>query len=103
MIMGTYGTRLARRLRISLLAFFAVLSCGAQAQLPDQINYQGILTTAGGGPVSGPVQIVFTLYDSGGIQKYTETQTVTLSNGVFNVTIGNQPAFSTLPFDMPYF
>ena len=101
--MTTYGSRLSPVVRIALLALLAAWCWGAEAQVPDKINYQGLLTTASGGPVAGPVQMVFTLYDGGGTQKYTETQTVTLTNGVFNVTIGNLPAFSALPFDIPYF
>jgi len=92
---------------VMLLA--AALCCGSvRAAVPHEINYQGYLTSPGGAPVNTTVSIVFSLYDdpalSGPHQLYTETQSVPVVNGVFNVLIGPQQAaqFALLAFDVPY-
>jgi hypothetical protein len=45
-----------------LLAVAALCCGGAGAAVPQALNYQGYLVTAGGAPVNGAVQIVFKLY-----------------------------------------
>ena len=76
----------------------------AHAQVPEQIGYQGVLVDAGGQPVNGLVPMLFRLYSmpSGGSALYSETQTVNVTNGVFNVAIGAVTPVS-LPFDTPYY
>ena len=76
----------------------------AQAAVPGTLNYQGQLTSAAGVPVSGTVNITFKLYDvaSGGTARWSETQSVTVSNGQYNVTLGMpatplDPALFTVP------
>jgi hypothetical protein len=61
------------------------------AQVPQVINYQGQLTDASGNPTNGTFTMIFKIFDaaSGGTQLYTETQSVTVSSGVFNVLIGS--------------
>lgn len=76
-----------------------------QAQVPRTINYQGYLTTPSGAPVNNPaLQMVFNLYNvaASGSALHTETQTVVVTNGVFNVLLGSV-ATLTLPFDVPYY
>jgi hypothetical protein len=76
----------------------------AQAQVPAKINYQGLLTDPNGAPTTGTVSMIFSIYTAatGGSPLYTETQSVAVTNGVFNVALGaNTPL--TLPFDVPYF
>lgn len=85
----------------------AALCCGvAQAQVPHQINYQGYLKNPGGTPVnSAGLQMVLSLYDvsTAGGALHSETQTVPVANGVFNVLIGAQAGTPlVLPFDKPY-
>ncbi len=60
------------------------------AQSPQLLSYQGKLST-GGNPVSGSFSITFTIYSaaSGGSILWTETQSVTVTNGVFNVLLGS--------------
>ena len=45
------------------------ISTASYAQVPRTVNYQGYLTDSGGNPVdttlSGPVQMIFTIYDDG--------------------------------------
>src|SRR5215831_15545792 len=76
----------------------------APAQVPDKINYQGRLTDLGGTPITASVPMVFKLYTvaSGGAALYTETQTVSVASGIFNVAIGSVTPLN-LPFDVPYF
>src|SRR3990172_3435342 len=66
------------------------------AAVPQTINFQGYLTNPGGVPVNTTVDITFKVYDvlSGGSPLWTETQTVTVTTGVFNVTLG---AITPLP------
>ncbi len=83
----------------------ALISSISHAQVPRTINYQGYLTTPSGAAVSGNnVQMVFRLYDAatGGTLLHSEPQTVTVTNGIFNVQLGTVPAL-TLPFTTPYF
>ena len=87
------------------LLLAAALCCGSvDAQVPHKINYQGYLTTAGGTPVNATVSMALKLYNvlTGGAELYSETQTVTVTNGVFNVVIGSVTALA-LPFDVPYY
>jgi hypothetical protein len=61
------------------------------AAIPTVINFQGRLTDAGGTPVpDGSYSVVFTIYDVpvGGTVKWTETQSVTTSGGLFSVLLG---------------
>jgi hypothetical protein len=48
-IMGSLSFSIARGLRLALAMLTGLtLACGALAQVPTQINYQGRLTDAGG-------------------------------------------------------
>jgi hypothetical protein len=69
----------------------ALITVGVRAQVPPVINYQGLLTNANGSPASGTFTITFGIYGAatGGTALYSETQSVTVSNGVFNALIGS--------------
>jgi hypothetical protein len=76
---------------------FAVLfACAgvAFAQVPRTIAYQGYLTSNTGVPVNETKSIVFSLYDasSAGNLLWTETQSVTVTNGNYAVILGNGTA-----------
>ncbi|RMD85782.1 MAG: hypothetical protein D6813_15790, partial [Calditrichaeota bacterium] len=84
-----------------LLLLFTIL---AQAQIPQTMSYQGVLTDADGNPVAdGSVSLTFKLYDvaTGGTALWEETQQVTTANGLFNVILGSTNPLN-LPFDKPY-
>ena len=88
----------------NVLMLAAALCCGSvHAAVPHQINYQGYLTSPGGAPVNASVTMVLNLYihPTGGAALHTETQTVTVTNGVFNVLIGSVTALA-LPFAVLY-
>lgn len=77
----------------------------AQAQIPRTLNYQGYLTSPSGAAInSASLPMIFKIYNvqTGGSDLHTETQSVTVSNGIFNVLLGTSPAL-TLPFDAQYF
>jgi len=102
--MMTNKSPLIRISRALVSGLMAMCCWGAQAQVPDTINYQGMLTSPSGTPISGSRTMVFSLYTVAtlGSAIYTETQTVTVNNGVFNVAIGSMTPLA-LPFDVPYF
>jgi len=75
------------------------------AQVPQKINYQGYLVSASDVPITNPsLLIAFKIYDvpSGGSALFTETQTVPVSNGLFNAVLGTNTAL-TLPFNVQYY
>jgi hypothetical protein len=83
-----------------LVASLVMLGGLAQAQVPQLINYQGVLKNGGGSPITGTVSIVFSIYTvpSGGTALWTETQSsVTVTNGLFNVLLGSVAPFQTDP------
>jgi hypothetical protein len=97
------------RANVIVVAALAAAMCGsaaASAGVPATINYQGFLTDQKTGvPVNASVSVTFTLYDaaSGGAVLYSETQSLTATNGVINAQIGRVAPFpATLAFDKPY-
>jgi hypothetical protein len=75
------------------LALLSVLVLAPQAgfsALPQTLNYQGSLADSIGDPVNGTVDMTFSLYstETGGTALWTETQSVPVTEGVFNVRLG---------------
>ena len=94
---------------VGLLGFalwLTLLSSVGYAQIPQKMNYQGYLTNAAGVPISGTVQMVFSVYyvPTGGTATalWTETQNVTVTNGIYNVNLGEVTPM-TLAFDVQYY
>ncbi len=92
-----------------LLIITLILSAGfilpARAEIPQTLNYQGVLTDAGGSAVpDGYYSITFRLYDvpSGGTAPWTETNMVQVSKGIFSVVLGTLEQLN-LPFDTDYY
>ncbi len=82
-----------------------LMASGALAQVPQLLNYQGRLTDPSGNPQNGTFTMQFALYDaqSGGNQlpsgsPWSETQSVTVTNGVFNVLLGSVTALPATLF-----
>ena len=77
---------------ILLIAFAA--GCG----LTPQFSYQGRLTDANGSPLNGTFTITFKLFDAStaGTEIYTQTKSVTVDDGLFEVEIGPSDATGTL-------
>ena len=89
---------------ISITLLLVMASSTAYAAIPQKINYQGYLTDPQGTTIDTTVSIVFSLYSqsSGGTALWTETQTVTVTDGVFSTDLGDTTPI-TLPFDTPYY
>ena len=82
------------------LILIVCLAATLPAQLPRIINYQGVLTDAGGAAVGdGTYSVTFRLYaeEAGGTEIWSESQSVTVSKGIFNVNLG-----SVMPLDLPF-
>lgn len=71
----------------SAIMFF-VASCATA--LTPQVSYQGRLTDENGAPLNGSVQMTFALFHeaSGGTALYSETESVTVTDGLFDTAVG---------------
>ncbi|MCI0515357.1 hypothetical protein L0128_19255, partial [candidate division KSB1 bacterium] len=77
--------------KIIIIAAILILVAGrGNAQVPQLINYQGMLTDNTGTNVNGVQAIQFLIYDAenGGTALWSETQNVIVTNGLFNVLLG---------------
>ena len=100
-------------MQTKILLLAAVFACAsAVAQVPKTINYQGVLTTAAGTPVTSPpaVPMTFSLFTapSDGTALWSETQSVSLANGQFSVILGagvlvGGSPLGGLAFNVPYY
>ena len=84
-----------------LFAFILVLSFLNYAQVPQMINYQGLLSDASGTALNGSYSIEFKIYDSptGGTVLWSETQTVIVVDGLFDVLLGSVTPIPYSVFD----
>ncbi|MCD6418376.1 hypothetical protein J7M00_06295, partial [bacterium] len=90
-----------RKVYVFLIVFVFV----AFGQVPGLISYQGRLLNASGDTLTGTHTISFSLYDvsSGGSPLWTESHTVTLQAGVYDVMLGSSTPFpSTVDFSKQY-
>ena len=77
----------------------------AKAQVPNTLNYQGVLTGTDGKPIAdGLYQLTFKLYEqaTGGTAMWSETQAAQVSRGVFSVLLGKATSLANIPFNKPY-
>ena len=90
-----------------VVLLLTLLSSVGYAQIPQKMNYQGYLTNAAGVPINGTLQMVFSIYNvsSGGSPLWTETHSVTVSQGIYSVILGegSTPNPINLPFDTTYY
>ncbi len=87
--------------RISILLISLLLPLSLFAQAPSTIGYQSVLTDAVGNPVAdGSQDITFKIYNvsTGGSALWTETQTVTTTNGVFSAALGSVSSLTGVSF-----
>src|SRR5262249_54351542 len=89
---------------LSLFSLFLLSACSVLAQttpVPPLLNFQGRLAKPDGTPVTdGTYSLKFTLFDAAtsGTQKWTETDTATVKNGVFAVLLGKTTALTDVVF-----
>jgi len=98
---------ITHHLVIALITIALLLSLhpfSSHAAIPQTITYQGYLTDPHGIPIDETMSIVFAIYSqaSRGNPLWTETHTVTVTDGVFSTTLGTTTPI-TLLFDTPYY
>jgi hypothetical protein len=82
------------RIVLLILGMFPLMSTLAFS-LPGLVNYKGLMTDPSGGPVAGPVDVTFTLWDAvtGGSQLgagFSDTDSVTPNvDGIYDTLIGD--------------
>jgi len=89
-------------LLFTLYLFFGVQSIFGQ--VPKTLSYQGVLTDTLNIKVpDGDYNLTFNFYDvaTGGTAIWTEVQTVSIKNGIFDVLLGKVTPLN-LAFDIPY-
>jgi len=74
---------------ILTLTMLTLITCNVFADVPRLINYQGRLSDSGGNYPDTVVSLVFSIYDSDMTEYWQEEHgSVTVTNGLFNVTLG---------------
>ncbi len=70
---------------------FNLTTTGVKTGLPTVLNFQGRLGLISGAPVTGTKVIAFRIYDAAtlGTKLWEETQSVEVTNGLFNVLLGS--------------
>jgi hypothetical protein len=92
---------------MTLVVLGLILLAGASpvgAQIPRTVSHQGLLLLPGSGPApDGNYTMTFRIYsqESGGSALWTEAQTLAVSGGVYNATLGSVTALN-LSFDVQY-
>ncbi|MBN2058087.1 MAG: hypothetical protein JW782_04780 [Candidatus Saganbacteria bacterium] len=92
-----------KKILCSTLCFLlsTILVASSLASVPGQISYQGILKDSAGSPLTGSYSMTFTLYDaaSGGTSVWTETQSVSVEAGLYNIQLGSVSTLSASVFN----
>jgi len=84
-----------------ILACFFVFNINTEAAVdtvPHQISYQGKLTDTQGVPVNGPVDMVFTIVDSSDNALWSNSLSVTVTNGHFSTSLGSESSIPATIF-----
>ncbi|MBD3290387.1 hypothetical protein GF337_16405 [candidate division KSB1 bacterium] len=86
---------------ILIITIIFIASYSVNAAVPQLMNYQAVLTDTSGVPVNGDVSIQFRIYDAevGGTQLWTETQLVSVVDGLLNVLLGDVTPIPYSVFD----
>ncbi len=88
---------------LTRLVLLIALVCATTvlAETPRLISYQGQLTDATGTPLSGSYSIRFSIYaqSSGGSSLWSETRTVSVSDGAFKLLLGESISIPETLFD----
>jgi hypothetical protein len=81
-----FGSRLLCALALAIQCYVA-----AAATVPQTVGYQGRLFTAANQPINAQLSVVFALYSTTTDNNllWTETQSVTFTNGYFSVQLGS--------------
>ncbi len=91
-----------RKASIFCVAILVLLVSTVSATDSLLINYQGYLTDSDDLPITQDLQMIFTIYDGGGVSYWTETHTsVVVTNGRFNVILGSESRLESTVFSEP--
>ena len=91
-----------------VLILLIIIPLAGYTVVPQKINYQGYLTDSGGTPITSPPSMglimTFKIYDvaTGGTALWTETQAVTVTDGIYSVVLGSVNPIN-LSFDTQYY
>ena len=88
------------------LVIFVMLITTSGMILGQTLSTQGVLRDSNGKSVTdGNYSMTFRLYtvETGGSNAWSETQTVTVKNGVYSVVLGNQKTLSLLDYNDTYY
>jgi len=90
---------------MATLFMLSAMTPNAHAAVPMTMNYQGYLTDSEGTPVNGTVDMTFSLYaTSGGASAlWWEDHSVTVTDGVYSVVLGNTTPLSPSHFIDPLY
>ncbi|QKK02236.1 MAG: hypothetical protein HND55_05945 [Pseudomonadota bacterium] len=98
---------LCRHQSFILATFLALFTAGlASATVPTTMPYQGFLTDGSGDPISGTVNLHFSLYtqDTGGTPVWQEQHaSVAVTAGFFQVELGDQTLLADQLFEAPLY
>ena len=86
------GGETMKHLNLIVITLLLLITQLPQAQIPQTMSFQGVLTDANGQKVAdNDYTLTFKLYDveTGGTVLWQETQTVPVSEGIFNVILGS--------------
>jgi hypothetical protein len=76
-------------LTLALLGLL-VLTATVMAEVPGLMNYQGLLSDAGGTPVADDTyEVTFRIYDEVPTERWSEVHNVTTTGGLFSVQLGS--------------
>lgn len=90
-----------RLMIIGLVISSLVLACGWALATPNTLQYQGRLTDAAGIPLNGLQTVTFAIYADSTVvgNIWTETRSVTVVNGLFNIVLGTGTPFPNAAFN----
>jgi hypothetical protein len=85
-----------------VIGFLSIMVLSTRAQIPELVNYQGLLSDSAGTPINGSVSMVFSIYadSSGGNAIWTETHnSIAVVEGKFSVLLGSVDPLGDSIFD----
>jgi hypothetical protein len=85
-----------------MIVCFLVAVSSSWAQIPQLVNYQGLLADSTGTPVNGSLSMVFSIYDdsTGGVPVWMESHSsVSVIEGRFSVLLGSVNPLGDSTFD----
>jgi hypothetical protein len=87
--------------KIGIISLFVFFLCSASLAVPTTIGYSGVLKGNHGKPIGGEFSMTFSIYPSpdGVTTLWTETQTVTVEVGLYNVYLGSINPITPEVFD----